>query len=112
MILAIAGLIVGLVLGAFCPILVPLGYTRFFAVGLLAALDSVFGGLRALSDGGFDTSVFISGFFMNAILAALLVFVGDKLSIDLYYVALFTFGFRIFQNLAIRRRIFLSKKEK
>ena len=79
-------------------------------IALLAALDAVFGGLRAAADEKFDNEVFVSGFFSNALMAALLVFVGDRLGIDLYYVALLTFGFRIFQNLAILRRHLLRKR--
>ena len=44
------------------------------------------------------------------IMAALLVFIGDRLGIDLYYVALLAFGFRIFKNLAILRRCLLRKR--
>ena len=36
-----------------------------------------------------------------------LAFVGDRLGIDLYLVALFAFGLRIFQNVALIRRHFL-----
>ncbi len=110
MILPIAGLLIGIALGVLCPISVPLAYAKLFSVALLASLDSVFGGLRAAAEGHFDNTVFITGFFTNALLAAFLVYVGDRLGIDLYYVALLAFGLRIFQNLAIIRRYFLKKK--
>ena len=109
MISAVCGLIIGLVLGAFCPLIIPVAYSKLFSVALLACLDSVFGGYRSVLEDKFDNTIFISGFFTNALLAAFLVYVGDHLSIDLYYVALLTFGFRIFQNLAIIRRYFLKK---
>ena len=47
------------------------------------------------------------GFYTNALLAAALTFLGDRLGIDLYLVALFAFGWRIFQNVAVIRRHFL-----
>jgi len=109
MILPIAGLIVGILIGTFCPISIPQEYAKLFSVALLASLDSVFGGLRAAAEEKFDNTVFISGFFTNALLAAVLVYIGDRLGIDLYYVALLAFGLRIFQNLAIIRRYFLTK---
>ena len=109
MILPLLGLLVGIVLGSVCPVLVPLAYSKFFSVALLASLDSVFGGLRAAVLEKFDNTVFISGFFTNALLAAFLVYVGDRLGIDLYYVALLAFGFRTFQNLAVLRRHILRK---
>ncbi|CQR71311.1 hypothetical protein SOV_16730 [Sporomusa ovata DSM 2662] len=109
MALPIAGLIIGVLIGIFFPITVPVEYAKFLSVALLASLDSVFGGLRAGSEEKFDNTIFITGFFTNALLAAGLVYIGDRLGIDLYYVALLAFGLRIFQNLAIIRRYFLKK---
>ena len=109
MILAVLGLLLGILVGTLCPWSIPLAYAKFFSVALLASLDSVFGGLRAASENNFDDVIFISGFFTNALLAALLVYIGDRLGIDLYYVALLAFGLRIFNNLAIIRRYFLKK---
>lgn len=109
MVLPIAGLIIGLLIGVVFPITVPVEYAKFMSVALLASLDSVFGGLRAGSEEKFDNTVFITGFFTNALLAAGLVYIGERLGIDLYYVAMLAFGLRIFQNLAIIRRYFLKK---
>ena len=109
MILPILGLVIGILLGSFCPVIIPLAYSKLFSVALLASLDSVFGGLRAASAERFNNTVFITGFFSNALLAAFLVYIGDRLGIDLYYVALLTFGFRIFKNLASLRRHLLRK---
>lgn len=109
MMLPILGLVVGLIIGSLSPISIPQEYAKLFSVALLAALDTVFGGLRANAEEKFDTTVFITGFFTNALLAAVLVYIGDRLGIDLYYVAMLAFGLRIFQNLAIIRRYFLKK---
>ena len=109
MALPITGLIIGILLGSVFPLTIPLEYAKFMSVALLASLDSVFGGLRAGLEEKFDNTVFITGFFTNALLAAGLVYVGDRLGLDLYYVALLTFGLRVFQNLAIIRRYFLRK---
>lgn len=109
MMLPVVGLIIGLLIGVSFPISVPFAYAKFMSVALLASLDSVFGGLRAGIEEKFDNTVFITGFFTNALMAAVLVYVGDRLGIDLYYVALLAFGLRIFQNLAIIRRYFLKK---
>ncbi|HWR40071.1 MAG TPA: small basic family protein [Patescibacteria group bacterium] len=109
MTLPITGLAIGILLGSIFPLTIPLEYAKFMSVALLASLDSVFGGLRAGMEEKFDNTVFITGFFTNALLAAGLVYVGDRLGLDLYYVALLTFGLRVFQNLAIIRRYFLRK---
>jgi small basic protein len=55
----------------------------------------------------YDERIFISGFVVNALVAVFLTFVGDKLGLDLYLVALLAFGLRIFQNVALIRRHFL-----
>lgn len=109
MMLPIAGLVLGIVIGSLLPFNVPAEYAKFMSVALLASLDSVFGGLRSALEEKFDNTIFITGFFTNALLAAGLVFIGERLGIDLYYVASLAFGLRIFQNLAIIRRYFLKK---
>ncbi|WP_312521177.1 small basic family protein [Anaerospora sp.] len=109
MVLPIIGLIIGVIIGTIFPISIPAEYAKFMSVALLASLDSVFGGLRAGIEEKFDNTVFITGFFTNALLAAGLVYIGERLGIDLYYVALLAFGLRVFQNLAIIRRYFLKK---
>ena len=109
MILPILGLCIGLFIGMTLPYGIPAEYSKLMSVALLASLDSVFGGLRARTEGRFNDTVFITGFFTNALLAAVLVFIGERLGIDLYMVALLAFGIRIFQNLAIIRRYFLGK---
>ena len=112
---ALIGLLIGIILGCLCPISLTNAYTKLFSVILLVALDSVFGGLKAAFNAHFSDTVFISGFITNALFAAFLVFIGDRLGIDLYYVALLVFGFRIFKNLArLRRRLLkiLSKNRR
>ena len=99
--------LIGLSIGYMSPIVIPLAYTKLFSVALVAALDAAFGGLRSAISERFDKHVFVTGFFSNTLLAAALVFIGDRLGIDLYYVALLAFGFRIFKNLAVIRRYLL-----
>lgn len=107
--IGILGLIMGLLLGGFSPLVVPIFYVRYMSVALLACLDSVLGGVRANIEDKFDNVIFISGFFTNALLAAILVYIGDRLGVDLYYAAIIVFGMRLFQNLAILRRLLLKK---
>lgn len=108
MILPIFGLIVGLLLGWASTISLPIEYAHYLSIALLAALDSIFGGVRAYLEKNYDNYVFISGFFGNIILAALLVNLGERFGVDLYLAAIFAFGVRLFQNMAIMRRILLN----
>ena len=105
--IVIVSVLLGLVIGYSSPLVIPVAYSKIFSVALVAAIDAAFGGLRAVVSERFDKRVFVTGFFSNTLLAAVLVFIGDRLGIDLYYVALLAFGFRMFKNLAMLRRYLL-----
>jgi len=107
LILPLAGLLVGVLLGLVLNVTVSFELSRYSAVAILAALDSVLGAVRAELDGVYDNRIFISGFVTNAIVAVILTFIGDRLSLDLYLVALINFGFRIFNNVALIRRHYI-----
>jgi len=107
--LSLLGLVVGLVIGWVLSISVPVGYSRYTAVVILAAVDSVLGAIRAELAGEYDNRIFISGLFGNALLAGLLTFLGDRLGLELYYAAIFAFGVRLFNNLARIRRQLLAR---
>jgi len=109
MYLALIGLVLGVIMGIFLPYSIPFAYSKYMAVAILACLDSVFGGYAASVQGKFNMKIFISGFFGNALLAAGLAFIGDKLGADVYMAAVFAFGNRMFINFAIIRRYLLNK---
>lgn len=107
-IIPVIGVILGIAVGWFLPV-VPQAYVKLLSVALMASLDSVFGGIRSVKEGSYDSEIFISGFFVNGIFAAFLCYCGIRLGIDLYYVAVLAFGLRIFDNIAIIRRLYLKK---
>ena len=107
MLLPLVGLLLGVLAGYLLNVNVSFEFSRYVAVAILAALDSVLGAVRAELDGVYDNWIFVSGFIANAIVAVLLTFIGDRLNIDLYLVALINFGFRIFNNVALIRRHFI-----
>lgn len=102
-------LAVGLFIGYQLPVLVPVVIVKYMSIGVLAALDSVFGGIRAYMEDSFDNTIFISGFFTNSLLAAGFAYLGDRLGLELYLAAVVVFGVRLFQNLGIIRRHLLKK---
>lgn len=111
LIIPLIGLLVGVLLGFLLPMSIPVQYSSYMSVAILAALDSVFGGIRSSIEKTFDIQIFMSGFFGNAILAAILTYMGDQMGVPIYYAAIFAFGVRLFQNFAIiRRHIFSSHK--
>ncbi len=85
--------------------------SNYLAIAIVAALDSVFGGIASSINKKFDIKIFISGFFVNAILAMLLTFLGQKLNVDIYLAAIVVFVGRMFNNLGIIRRYYLQKIE-
>ena len=106
------GLLIGLLIGFLAPIAIPAEYSKYVAVALLAALDSVFGGLNAKLAGKFKLDILLSGFFGNAILAVIITYLGQSLDIDLYLAAIVAFGTRLFQNFAEIRRQLLTSHHK
>ena len=102
-------LIVGIVLGLFLEPTVPGALQPYLPIAVVAALDAVFGAVRAQLDGIFDDRVFVVSFVSNVLVAALVVFLGDQLGVggQLSTGVVVVLGIRIFSNAAaIRRHIF------
>ncbi|QGT99141.1 Small basic protein Sbp [Candidatus Syntrophocurvum alkaliphilum] len=102
-------LILGIFIGFQLPLFLPDFYAKYMSIAVLAALDSVFGGIRAYIEETFDNTVFITGFITNTLLAAAIAYLGDRLGVELYLAAVIVFGVRIFQNLGIIRRYLIKK---
>jgi small basic protein len=108
-VIAAIGLALGILAGLFLEPTVPLWLQPYLPIAVVAALDAVFGGLRALLDGIFDDKVFVVSFLSNVIVAALVVFLGDQLGVgaQLSTGVIVVLGIRIFSNAAaIRRHLF------
>ena len=103
----IVGCILGVLIGFITPT-IPYTVSQYLAIGIVAALDSVFGGIASNIKKNFDMKVFISGFFVNAIVAMLLTYLGEKLNVDIYLAAIVVFVGRMFINLGIIRRYYLG----
>ena len=107
--IGIAALVVGIVLGLVFHPSVPDAVQPYLPIAVVAALDAVFGGLRAYLDRIFDSKVFVVSFVSNVLVAALIVFLGDKLGVgaQLSTAVVVVLGIRIFGNAAaIRRHLF------
>lgn len=103
------GLVIGIALGIFLHPSVPLWMQPYLPIAVIAALDAVFGALRAVLDGIFSDKVFVVSFLSNVVVAAVIVFLGDQLGVgsQLSTGVVVVFGIRIFSNVAsIRRHIF------
>lgn len=105
------GGILGAILGMNSP-LIPYAYSGYLAIGIMAALDTVFGGIKSVIQKNFNMEIFVSGFFINAITAMLLTYLGTKLNVDIYLAAIVVFVGRIFTDMAIIRRHFIEEWSK
>ena len=104
----VIGCILGAIIGIYAPI-IPYTYSGYLAIGIMAALDTVFGGISSIIKKSFDMKIFVSGFFGNAILAMLLTYLGEKLNVDIYLAAIVVFVWRMFMNLGTIRRYYVEK---
>lgn len=107
-IVILASCLLGIIVGVNAP-MISYTYSTYLAIAIIAALDSVFGGIVSVINKKFDLKIFISGFFGNAILAILLTILGEKLNIDIYLAAIVVFVGRMFVNLAQIRRYYVEK---
>jgi small basic protein len=107
--IAALALVAGVVIGLNLRPTVPTWLEPYLPIAVVAALDAVFGGVRARLDGIFDAKVFVVSFVSNVVVAALIVFLGDKLGVgsQLSTAVVVVLGIRIFSNAAaIRRHLF------
>lgn len=103
------GLLLGIAAGLLLDVQVPTTLQPYLPIAVVAALDAVFGGVRALMDGVFNDKVFVVSFISNVLIAAFIVFLGDQLGVgaQLSTAVIVVLGIRIFTNVAnIRRHVF------
>ncbi len=106
---AVLALIAGVVAGLVLEPTVPVALQPYLPIAVVAALDAVFGGIRAKLDGVFDDKQFVISFVSNVVVAAFIVYLGDQLGVggQLSTGVVVVLGVRIFGNVAaIRRHIF------
>lgn len=106
---AVLALAVGIAAGVVFSPQVPEFVQPYLPIAVVAALDTVFGGLRAYLDDIFDAKVFVVSFVFNVLVAALIVWLGDQLGVgtQLSTAVIVVLGIRIFGNAAaLRRRLF------
>ncbi|MBA2774667.1 MAG: small basic family protein [Nocardioidaceae bacterium] len=107
--IAVLGLLLGILVGLFLEPSVPEPLQAYLPIAVVAALDAVFGGLRAFLDGIFDDRVFVVSFVSNVLIAGVIVYLGDQLGVggQLSTGVIVVLGIRIFSNVAaIRRHLF------
>ncbi len=107
--IVVVGLVVGVIAGLLLQPTVPVALQPYLPIAVVAALDALFGGFRAMLDGLFSDKVFLVSFLSNVVVAAFIVFLGDQLGVgaQLSTAVIVVLGIRIFSNVAaIRRHLF------
>jgi small basic protein len=108
-VIPLLGLVGGVLIGLLWGPDVPLVLQPYLPIAVIAALDAVFGAVRAVLDGIFNDKVFVVSFLANVVVAAFIVFLGDQLGVgsQLSTGVVVVLGVRIFSNVAsIRRHLF------
>lgn len=102
----------GFALGTFFfPYTIPPILAPYFSLAALSCLDAICGGVRAGVEGKFHRDIFLSGFFINSLIAGGLAYAGDRIGVDLYLAAIVVLGWRVFTNLSLLRRYFLTQSQ-
>ena len=99
---------VGCLVGSLLPT-ISYEYSKYLAIAIMAAIDSIIGALSSQTQHKFEMNVFLSGFFVNALIAILFTMLGENLNVDIYLAAIFVFVYRIFNNLSVIRRSFVER---
>ena len=104
--------IIALLLGLcayFIPIKPKAIWASYLSLGVLAAMDSVIGGIKAYLEGKFKDNLFFISFIFNTLIAAFLAFLGDKIGLNLFLAALIALGGRLFVNISIIKNLIINK---
>ena len=111
-------LIIGVLIGIRTAIPISGDSGNYIGIAVIAGLDSLFGGWRAVFEKKFQANIFITGFFSNILIAGFLAWLGDHLGVNLFLAAALVMGWRIFTNLSMMRRYavdswqeYISKKK-
>ncbi len=105
----IFALLIGLAIGFLLKASLPPLLSVYLAVGVVAGLDTVLGGVRSSIENKFRTDVFVTGFVANVLISSFLAWFGDKIGANVYLAAILVMGTRIFTNLSLIRRHLLTK---
>ncbi len=110
MIIILLACVVGVAVGMWVPV-IPYEFAKYSAIAIVAAFDSIVGAINSVMKKSFNIKIFVSGFFINSIIAMLLTYLGDKLDTNIFLAAIFVFITRIFNNFSSIRRQIITKIE-
>lgn len=107
--LPLVGLAIGFAIIYGANLTVSADFASYLSLATLAGLDAVIGGVRAGLEEKFKADIFVSGFLVNTLLAVLLAYIGEQIGVELFLAAVVALGGRVFLNLSLIRRYWLTK---
>ena len=107
--LPVFGLLLGFLVVYVSRYTLPQALAPYLSLAALAGMDSICGGIRAGLESKFHDDIFLTGFVMNTILAGSLAYLGDRIGVDLFLAAVVALGGRVFLNLSLIRRYWLTQ---
>ena len=110
MVFILLACLLGIAVGMWVPV-IPYEFAKYSAIAIVAAFDSIVGAINSVLKKSFNIKIFVSGFFVNAIIAILLTYLGDRLDTNIFLAAIFVFITRIFNNFSSIRRQLISRAE-
>ena len=110
MVFIVMACLLGVAVGLWAPV-IPYEFARYSAIAIVAAFDSIMGALNASIKKTFNIKIFVSGFFVNIIIAIALTLLGDNLDVNIFLAAIFVFVTRIFTNFSSIRREWIARYE-
>lgn len=108
-IIPVVGGLLGFIGVYFSQYTIPPGFAPYLSLAALAGLDAVCGGIRSGLEGKFHDDIFLTGVLMNTVLSAMLAYLGDRIGVDLFLAAVVLLGGRVFLNLSLIRRYWLTQ---
>jgi small basic protein len=109
-VIALVALVLGIAVGLIFRPDLPAGFGPYLPVVVVAALDVVLAGVKDRLEGEYHEGELLVGFLANSLLAAFVVWLGDRLGApDLALGIIIVFGVRMFQSLTAIRRYFFRE---
>jgi len=110
MIFIIIACLLGVAVGMWVPV-IPYEFSKYTAIAIVAAFDSILGAINSIMKKSFNIKIFVSGFFVNSVIAIALTILGENLDVNIFLAAIFVFVTRIFNNFSSIRRQLIERHD-
>ena len=110
--LSFIGLLLGLFVGVQLSLEIPSAYNYYYAAFLVVLLDSILEAVKNIFENIYDSTFLWIEFMGKVFIAMILVFLGEKLNVDLYLIVFFAFGYNMLSKMGAIRTFIYKKYKK